>query len=388
MPLRPFGTPMNWLAIKMLTGDRGKYLGIVAGITFASLLIAQQSSIFCGLMSLTRNAIVDINDPNIWVMDNNVEYIDGVRPLSDDELYLVRSVTGVQWAARLYKGQAKARLPSGEYEQVKLYGLGDDHLVGGPDRIVLGELSDLWKPDAVMMDTRGYHRLWPGEPYRTGRVFEMNDRRAVLVGICQVSQTFESFPVVYTRYTEALQYVPPERKLLSYVVARSEPDVPADEVCQRIERQTSLKALTSEEFEWMTIRYYLRETGIPVNFGITVALGFLVGTAIAAQTFYLFTVENKRQFAALKAMGARNSWIVRALLLQAAMVGGIGYGIGVGLAAVFAQTTQETDRLAFLMPWQVLLGTGVAVVVMVMVSALLSIRSVLALEPATVFQEG
>ncbi len=34
---------MNWVALKMLTGDRGKYLGIVFGVTFAALLIAQQS---------------------------------------------------------------------------------------------------------------------------------------------------------------------------------------------------------------------------------------------------------------------------------------------------------------------------------------------------------
>jgi putative ABC transport system permease protein len=33
---------MNWIALKMLTGNRGKYLGIILGIGFATLLIAQQ----------------------------------------------------------------------------------------------------------------------------------------------------------------------------------------------------------------------------------------------------------------------------------------------------------------------------------------------------------
>jgi len=37
------------IALKMLVGDRGKYLGIIMGLTFASLLITQQSSIFTGL---------------------------------------------------------------------------------------------------------------------------------------------------------------------------------------------------------------------------------------------------------------------------------------------------------------------------------------------------
>jgi putative ABC transport system permease protein len=32
---------MTWIALKMLTGNRGKYLGIILGIAFATLLIAQ-----------------------------------------------------------------------------------------------------------------------------------------------------------------------------------------------------------------------------------------------------------------------------------------------------------------------------------------------------------
>ena len=39
---------MFWIAWKMLIGNRVKYLGIVFGVLFAALLIAQQSSIFCG----------------------------------------------------------------------------------------------------------------------------------------------------------------------------------------------------------------------------------------------------------------------------------------------------------------------------------------------------
>jgi putative ABC transport system permease protein len=52
----------------MLVGDRGKYLGIIMGLTFASLLITQQSSIFTGLMTRTYGAINDLSQPDIWVM--------------------------------------------------------------------------------------------------------------------------------------------------------------------------------------------------------------------------------------------------------------------------------------------------------------------------------
>src|SRR4029079_600603 len=104
---------MSWIALKMLTGNRGKYLGIILGIAFASLLIAQQASIFCGLMLQTSGQIRDIQGASIWVMDPNVQFSDDVKRLSENDLYRVRGVSGVSWAVRLYKGLTRSRLSDG-----------------------------------------------------------------------------------------------------------------------------------------------------------------------------------------------------------------------------------------------------------------------------------
>jgi putative ABC transport system permease protein len=136
-----------------------------------------------------------------------------------------------------------------------------------------------------------------------------------------------------------------------------------------------------------TIRYFLSSTGIPVNFGITITLGFLIGVAIAGQTFYLFTIENLKQFGALKAMGLGNGRIVGMILLQAVVVGAMGYGIGLGLAALFFESTSHITALAGLhLYWQVVVGSGAAVMLIVVLASLLSIRRVLVLEPALVFR--
>jgi putative ABC transport system permease protein len=337
-------------------------------------------------MRLTVSQVRDIRGAEIWVMDPNVQFVDDIKPMSENQLYRVRGVSGVDWAVRLYKGLGHARMPDGKFQQVILIGLDDTSLVGAPQQMYVGSLDELRRPDAVIMDRRGYERLWPGEPLRVGKTLEMNDRRAILVGICEASRTFQTFPVVYARYSQATLFAPLERKLLSFVLAQNAPDLSPHEVCRRIERQTGLKALSRDELAWSTINYYLRRTGIPINFGITVLLGFFVGTAIAGQTFYLFTVEHLRQFATLKAMGLSNRRIVGMILLQATLVGSIGYGLGVGLATLFGRSVVGASRLAFFMPWQVLLGTGIAVLLMVLVSSLLSVRRVLVLEPAIVFQ--
>lgn len=377
---------MMWIAWKMLVGNRVKYLGIVFGVVFAAVLIAQQASIFCGLMSLTVSQIRDVEGPGIWVMNPNVQYVDDIKPMADTELFRVKGVPGVAWAVPFYKGLGRARLPEGSYEQMIILGLDDATFVGAPGGIVLGSVADLRQPDAVIMDDAGYRRIWPGEPFRLGRTFEMNDRRAVIVGITKASRTFQSFPIVYTRYSQAVTFAPRERKVMSFVLADAQPGESSDEVCQRIRDRTGLQALTRQEFIWKTITYYLEKSGIPINFGITVLLGFLVGTAIAGQTFYLFTVENIRQYGALKAMGTSNWTILLMVLGQGLQVGVVGFGLGVGLASVFGWFVKGATRLAFFMPWQVLALTAVAVFVIVLVASLLSIRKVLVVEPAIVFR--
>src|SRR5487761_1018486 len=135
---------MSWIAIKMLTGDRAKYLGIVAGVTFAALLIAQQASIAIGLLLRTTSHIQDIADADIWVMDPNVQFIDEFKPLTESTLYRVQGVAGVAWAVRIYKGQGRLKLAVGQldkknakYQQSVVLGLDDATMVGAPRQILL-----------------------------------------------------------------------------------------------------------------------------------------------------------------------------------------------------------------------------------------------------------
>src|SRR5689334_17413143 len=105
---------MNFIALKMLVGDRAKYLGIIMGLTFASLLITQQAAIFVGLMSRTYGAITDAGGgPDVWVMEPKVQFIDDVKPMADTELFRIRGIDGVRWAVPMYRGLLKARLDNG-----------------------------------------------------------------------------------------------------------------------------------------------------------------------------------------------------------------------------------------------------------------------------------
>src|SRR5215510_7196273 len=146
---------MNIIALKMLMGDRAKYIGIIIGLTFASLLITQQLSIFVGVMARSYGFITDAGLADIWVMDPKVQFIDDVKPLQETHLFRVRGVEGVQWAVPLYKGLLKARLTDGTFQTVIVVGLDDASLIGGPAVMVAGQLSNLRRSDSIIVDVVG-----------------------------------------------------------------------------------------------------------------------------------------------------------------------------------------------------------------------------------------
>src|ERR1700733_13869562 len=176
---------MIWIALKMLTGNRAKYYAIIFGISLASMLMTQQLSIFVGLMRNTGSQIRDIQGADIWVMDPSVQFVEDIKPLSENDLYRVRSVPGVKWAVRLFKGMATAQLAEGNFKQFSVIGLDDQTFVGAPQEMLVGSLADLARPDAIIVDQRGFEFLFPGQPLRVGWIVEMNDHRAEVVGICK-----------------------------------------------------------------------------------------------------------------------------------------------------------------------------------------------------------
>lgn len=379
---------MNFVALKMLTGDRAKYLGLIFTIAFASFLLANQISIFAGIIKRTASQIIDVVDADIWVMDPATQYFDEIKPLKETDVLRVRGVPGVEWGVRLFKGLARATAPDGQFRQVILMGLDDATLVGAPHgKMRLGSIDDLRQPDAIIMDYAGYRFFWPDGPLELGKTLEMNDRRVRLVGIADASAPFTTFPVVFARYSNAVQYVGLQRNLMSFVLAKAEPDEDPAAMAERIEQQTGLKAMTTSAFAWETMGYYLRNTGIPINFGITIGIALVVGIVVMGQTFYIFTIENLKQFGALKAIGVSNLTITGMILLQALVVGAIGYAIGMGICSTFFQITlQNIPTRGLILMWQAMVGVGITVLLIVVAASLLSIRKVLYLEPAVVFR--
>ncbi|MEU7826974.1 FtsX-like permease family protein [Catellatospora sp. NPDC049133] len=100
------------------------------------------------------------------------------------------------------------------------------------------------------------------------------------------------------------------------------------------------------------------------------AVALMAGVFVIANTFTMLVTQRTRQFALLRAVGARRAQVRRAVLTEAVVLGlvgstvGVAFGAGLGLLAM--RLLPVVGDVAYVVsPWAVLLGYGVGVVVTV-----------------------
>ena len=388
---------MIGLALKMLFGDTAKYLMLVAGLFFATFLIVQQASVFCGLMRWTTATLKNVAAP-IFVVEERVEQVNETNPMRDTDVARIRSVAAVRWAMPLYSGIQRARLDNGSFKTIQLIGIDAASLAGAPGKLIAGNLEDLRLPNTVVIDELATERLSsdpkdPTKRIKIGDRFEINDVEARVVGICEAMRSFTGGPYVWTTYERALQYTPPQRKMLTAVIAAPIAGMTDDQAVIEIEKATGLRAYVNrdfgdnaKDFNTSTIWWYVKNTGIPISFGTTVVIGFIVGVAIACQTFYSFVLDNLKHLGALKAMGMSNFRLSVMLIVQALTVGIIGFGLGLLATSAFAMGAIEKGQPPFYMPWQIPVAAFCVIQVICMLAALMGIIRLSLYEPAMVFR--
>lgn len=377
---------MLTLALKMLIGNKASFIGVVFGIFLATLLISQQSAIFLGLLSRSYRTITDIPSPNIWVMDPETESDDQMRDMPEAYLYVVRGTPGVEWAVPINITLLPAITRAGTFEMCQLYGVDDATLIGAPTQMLEGSIKDLRRAGGVIVDVYSANstlakKLPDGTilPLKIGDDFEINNRRAVVVGICKITQGFYPQPIIFCSFSQFKRFNPAATNRIGYIAAKSAPNENVHEVCERINAHPGLNALTRDQFKARVIASFLK-TGILINFGLSVGLGIIIGISIAGQIFYIMTLENLMYYALIKALGGTQRMILKMITLQALIVGIIGFLLGIGTTILWGMAVKDTT-LAFMFNWQLLVFTGIFVLIICIFTAGLSIRKVFRVDP-------
>lgn len=394
---------MLHIALQMLMGDRAKYTGLLLGISFTAFLVTFAASYFTGFMTRGFALITENPATDVWVMDPAVESVERTINMPDSILYRVRDVDGVRYAEPLAMGTVDARFPNGRFQSFQVFGVDDATLTGAP-RLKNGQAPTVMHaPDAVIVDDGGTsgkldtpalkadqwphdgpHLNVPTRELMTGDELLVDDKRIKIAGRSETVPRFPPRPLLYTSYSNAVRILPAQRHRLTFVLANTQPGVTPLELAQRIQQQTGMRARTSQDFKADTVRWYLVNSEDVGDMAAMLTLAMSVGFSVTGVMLYMFTYENLKQYAVLKAMGATPRLLLTMVFVQAGLCALLGTGIGLGLCALLGEAVSAAGY-PFRMMWFTPLFGVIGVLIVSLTAALISVRPVLKLQPAVVF---
>lgn len=370
------------LARRNLMYDRVRLAVTLTGIVFAVVLIVVELGLFVGFTITTSN-VIDNSGADLWVTSKHVPYIELGVPFSERKLYQVKAVPGVQDAEKFILRWTQWKREDGQTESVQIVGFNPDKTLGGPWNLVQGNVADLKKPDAIIIDEIYKKKLGVE---RTGQVFEISGHRARIVGFTRGIRAFTTSPHVFTTFKNAQDYARVPADQTTYVLVRVAPGADVSQVRQDIiSRVKDVDVFTSAEFSRMTRFYWMFTTGAGVAVLLAAVLGLIVGFVVVAQTIYATTMDHLREYGTLKAMGAPNLYVYRVIMEQASISAVIGYALGM-LVSLFVVRASQHGGAAILLPWPMAIAVFFLTVMMCVGAALVSINKVTRLDPAMVFK--
>jgi putative ABC transport system permease protein len=390
------------IALKMIVADRAKFAGLLFGIAFTSFLVTFAASYFCGFM--TRGfALISENDAaEVWVMDPAVDSVEQTINMPASALSRVRSVEGVQAAVPLMLGTVDARFANGRFQTFQVIGVDDASLAGAP-ALPGSDRSELRAPGAVVVDAGGtsgkletpvlgrdqwphdgVHLEVPTRELARGDELLINDRLVRVLGKSESLPRFPPRPLLYATSSNATRFLPAEPHTLTFVMARTAGDLSPRELAERIERRTGLRARSAQDFKSDTVRWFLINSEDVGDIAAMLTLAMTMGFGVTGVMLYMFTYENQRHYAVLKALGASARTLIAMVLVQAAVCALVGTGAGLGVCGIAGEMVIKLG-FPFRMMWFTPLVGMLGVALVSTAAAVISMRPVLKLQPAAVF---
>lgn len=345
--------PIAWLQLRQ---EKTRLLVAIAGVAFAVILIflqlGFQAALYDSAAQFHRSLRADL-----VLISTRSKSLSYMMPFSQRQLYQVAGLESVESVSPVYVGFGDWKNPQrGTYRTIYVYGF-DPIRTATQLPEVNQALSNIRLEQSILFDRASRAEYGPvaAETAAGKRIStELNGKTVTVVGLFTLGPSFGADGNIITSTDNFLRLFPTRRRsevTIGLIQLKPDSDVATAQAQMRDRLPKDVVVLTRSEFIEFEKTYWKTSTAIGFIFTLGVAMGFVVGTVIVYQILYADVSAHLPEYATLKALGYKNSYLVGVVFQESIILSVLGYIPGLLLSVVLYKATQAATFLPLNMSW-------------------------------------
>ena len=362
------------LARRNLFQDRRRAMLAIFGVGAAFVLVLILDGIFAGAMNQVT-AYIRHSPADVFVAQRNVKTMHmTASALPPSTIEDVRAVDGVAWAEGLRFTTSTVNAGKASLLTYVL-GYNTSSTRGGPRRIADGQAPG---PGQTLVDSTAADELG----VTVGDAVTILGRRFVISGLSTGGTNIVNTTVFIT----ADDFAELRGSTYAYILVGARADTPPNVLAERLAREVpQTTVMDRDEFAHQEANV-VRSMAADVM-AIMTAIGFLIALALIGLTLFTSTISKQREYGILKALGANTRHLAAIVVAQAAWTIALAVVVAVALSvAIGGAIGALTPNFEVDIQISSVLRTCASALVIGSLSALLPLRRVTRVDPATAFR--
>jgi putative ABC transport system permease protein len=379
--------PLAWL---QLSREKMRLVVALAGIGFADILMFMQlgfrDALFDSSITLHKNLQGDI----FLISPQSTSTI-AMKSFPSRRLYQTLGFDGVKSISQVYLGLGLWRNPeTRRTRSILVLGFNPKDSVLDLPR-VKKNLEATKISDVVLFDDASRPEFGPiPQWFNQGKVVttEVDGHRVRVGGLFTLGASFGADGNMITSDLNFLRVFNNRTAgLIDIGVIKLEEGANVETVKNNLKRELpkDVKIFSKEEFIAFEKNYWETGTAIGFIFALGTSMGFIVGTVIVYQILYTDVSDHLPEYATLKAMGYKNSYLLIVVFQEAIILAILGYFPGFALATGLYSLTRNATNLPMLMTLSRAVSVFILTAIMCCISGAIAVRKLQAADPADIF---
>ncbi len=385
--------PLAWLQLKH---EKSRLFVAIAGISFAVVLMFMQLGFQAALFDSAVRLHTSLRG-DIFLLSTRSTALIAMKSFSERRLYQALAFKEVEFITPIYLSFAQWKNPANPSYWRNIHVIGFD--IRYPVFDLPGvekNIDKLQRPDVVLFDEASRHEFGPiaAELKRKASINTEIDNitsgtRSITVGgLFKLGTSFGIDGNLITSHLNFLRIFSQRNKgLIEVGLIKLKPGSVLNQVKGKIKSYLppDVRVLSKQEWSDFEKRYWMSSTAIGFIFSLGVGMGLIVGIVVVYQILYTDVSEHLAEYATLKAMGYRHTYLLSVVFQESIILAILGYIPGFLLSSGLYKLARNATLLPIAMThsrsWFVLLLT----IFMCFISGAMAVRKLRDADPADIF---